>query len=134
VLRKEANDRCVTPSFPEGIKENGESLSIFELLEKIKSDDMLDPEMPSPTPAVEPATDGVSNDGLNSSFFKVDPEIFDEMARQNNELWLKLQMCRDRTEVNRILFGDSADRELVVDYGDLHRVTKYRSVKGFIEI
>ncbi|KAG4304903.1 hypothetical protein PORY_001578 [Pneumocystis oryctolagi] len=91
VLRKETNMDCITPSNPEKIP-HGESLNIYQLLEKISIFQKHFLKRGTPSSTI-------------SSWNYVEKKTLPDIQKKNNLLWLKVQAIKNSKELEKLTFN-----------------------------
>jgi DNA polymerase gamma 1 len=100
VLRKEVNDDCRTPSFPEGIRENGKSLTMEDIIEKL-GDRLRLPDGTEPRLPLYKIPDGSLPE---------DSKAAEMINEDGKELWLRIQMAQSRQEIFDLISRSGSSR------------------------
>ena len=94
VLRKEVFDKCVTPSQPEGINQEGKSWTMDELVKQVGTELMGPDGKPVETrDPFQGQSEKTTSNGTQASAL-----LFPE-----RKLWLEMQMCSDKEELVELL-------------------------------
>jgi DNA polymerase gamma 1 len=93
LLRKEVDDPCVTPSQPDGIREQGQSCTIYDTLKETDGN------------MGNVAWKPLDNTASTSNHTVSDPLNMLSHCRNGAEMreWLRVQMARDKQELYKIL-------------------------------
>lgn len=97
ILRKEVFDKCITISNPEGAPQAGETVDIYQTIERTGG--TLG--KPSQAPTI------IASD-VDSEIYEMNSAMKPEYRVDLQEKWLKLQMCRSQPEIHSLLVKKSS--------------------------